>query len=322
VTAEASQALEVVQTQVERSSDHGLSVSATCTDAVQCGPLDDVPKELWFSGAPENANGQYQLMLESVGGRPAYRRVTGAERVLWYRGGNWGVTSSVHQSCLVEPFLLRCADGTHRSRHPLELRRPRWYVRRGRNREELDLGVRLSATSEVSLASVDQAASSSRVSDATVHPTTDSKVTTSPLEESVMSSSGSAPVQFPPKDEQPRPSNRCSHAHASWVKNVSTDLVLADASGVSGSVLVAVTVLAEVPIKSDEICVDVAQAVLRILCCDLDALEVAMPERVDSSQDPLVKWSERKRRLTVRLPLCRVDAGTLTCERGFGDSLD
>merc|ERR1719356_1194642 len=79
-----------------------------------------------------------------MNGRPVYRRqLDGEDCFLWYRGGNWGVTAQLHASSHAAPFLARCADTSGRSRHPLEVRRPRWHVRTGRGREEMDPGVYL-----------------------------------------------------------------------------------------------------------------------------------------------------------------------------------
>lgn len=115
-------------------------------EVVLCG----VPEELWVAGH-EAASGCYSLLrTEARGDRPVFRRpppaVAGqssaaeatAELFLWYRGGNWGITTSLHQSPAAAPFLARCADPSGRARHPLELRRPRWQVRRGRSQEDFD----------------------------------------------------------------------------------------------------------------------------------------------------------------------------------------
>lgn len=112
---------------------------------------DDAPRELWLTGH-DGLCGRYKLLPDQIlNERPVYQRdVSGAshdgqELFLWYRGGNWGVTAALHMSSLAAPFLIRCADVPGRSRHPLELRRPRWHVRRGRGQEEIDPAVRLEA---------------------------------------------------------------------------------------------------------------------------------------------------------------------------------
>mmetsp|Transcript_23292 Transcript_23292/g.40967 ORF Transcript_23292/g.40967 Transcript_23292/m.40967 type:complete len:927 (+) Transcript_23292:60-2840(+) len=112
----------------------------------------DVPKELWLSGH-EGLSGCYKLLPDKLlNERPVYRRAPGddesagdRELFLWYRGGNWGVTATLHSSSLAAPFLVRSADNPARSQHPLELRRPRWHVRRGRGQEEIDPAVHLDA---------------------------------------------------------------------------------------------------------------------------------------------------------------------------------
>lgn len=111
--------------------------------------LENVACELWLSGKDE-LEGKYELVPDKVlGGRPVYRRgLAGSaeELFLWYRGGNWGVTASLHTSPLAAPFLARCADTSCRSKHPLDLRRPRWYARRGRSHEEVEVGLCINST--------------------------------------------------------------------------------------------------------------------------------------------------------------------------------
>ncbi|CAE7034938.1 unnamed protein product [Symbiodinium natans] len=81
-------------------------------------------------------DGRYILQNEAQNQRPAYRREDGsAERFLWFRGGNWGVTDALNASALAAPFLARCPDT---ALHPLALRRrSRWYVRSGRGQEDV-----------------------------------------------------------------------------------------------------------------------------------------------------------------------------------------
>lgn len=115
---------------------------------------DDAPRILWLSG-PDDLCGRYELVPENFqSDRPVYRRVAslsetepavGCVLFLWYRGGNWGVTKAINTSLLVAPFLARCGDGSGQSRHPLDIRRPRWQVRRGRGQEDLDPSFSLAA---------------------------------------------------------------------------------------------------------------------------------------------------------------------------------
>jgi len=115
--------------------------------------LAGVPEELWLYGNDE-FSGRYELLRDRIhNGRPVYRCDGGSERFLWYRGGNWGVTSSLSSSSFAAPFLARSPDNADRARHPLELRRPRWQVRRGRGKEEVDPNLRLQATSGLASAS-------------------------------------------------------------------------------------------------------------------------------------------------------------------------
>ncbi|CAK0839089.1 unnamed protein product, partial [Prorocentrum cordatum] len=117
-----------------------------------------VPTELWLAGRPE-LRGRYALVAGRIAGdRPIFRREPQAgsstgELFLWSRGGNWGVTASLHASSLAAPFLARCPDPSGRARHPLELRRPRWQVRTGRGQEELDASMELTAEPPVAASS-------------------------------------------------------------------------------------------------------------------------------------------------------------------------
>lgn len=96
--------------------------------------LEAAPKEVHIAGYPAVA-GCYQLQPELKNGRPVYRRDADADQFLWFRGGNWGVTSSLNASSLAAPFAVRCADAN--ALHPLQLRRrSKWYVRTGRNKED------------------------------------------------------------------------------------------------------------------------------------------------------------------------------------------
>jgi len=109
-----------------------------------------VPTELWLVGHDSLA-GRYELITDQVeGGRPVYRLCSKngsqPEAFLWFRGGNWGITNSLKASPMAAPFLARCADLSGRARHPLELRRPRWQVRRGRGQEEPDAALQLLAS--------------------------------------------------------------------------------------------------------------------------------------------------------------------------------
>lgn len=129
------------------------------------------PAELWFSG---NAafEGCYEIERGTMqNGRPVYRRQapdsSGEQLFLWFRGGNYGVTTSLSQSSLAAPFLVRCADVSCRSNHPLEIRRPRWLVRRGRGKEELDDAIQLreGPSEERSAADLDEISSRSQVAE-------------------------------------------------------------------------------------------------------------------------------------------------------------
>lgn len=96
--------------------------------------LEAAPKEVRIAGYPAVA-GCYQLQPELKNGRPVYRRDADADQFLWFRGGNWGVTSSLNASSLAAPFAVRCADAN--ALHPLQLRRrSKWYLRTGRNKED------------------------------------------------------------------------------------------------------------------------------------------------------------------------------------------
>ena len=90
--------------------------------------LQGAPEELWVSGQ-EGFCGRYVLLQEVHNDHPAYRRAKdgapGGDFYLWFRGGNWGVTSTLSSSPLAAPFQARCPDISGRARHPLELRRPR-----------------------------------------------------------------------------------------------------------------------------------------------------------------------------------------------------
>jgi hypothetical protein len=111
---------------------------------------DDAPPFLWLSGHDE-LSGRYEMLPEMLqNGRPVYKRTTGADVFLWYRGGNWVVTKALHSSTLAAPFLVRCGDITGQSRHPLDVRRPRWHVRKGRGQEDLDHSLCLSTSSPTS----------------------------------------------------------------------------------------------------------------------------------------------------------------------------
>mmetsp|Transcript_115226 Transcript_115226/g.366263 ORF Transcript_115226/g.366263 Transcript_115226/m.366263 type:complete len:948 (+) Transcript_115226:102-2945(+) len=110
------------------------------------------PQELWLCGQADFA-GRYEFLPDmatpgaaSGTARAVYRREgSGSPLYLWSRGGNWGVSESLNTSSLGAPFLTRCPDTSGRARHPLEVRRPRWYVRKGRGQEDLDAGVKLQA---------------------------------------------------------------------------------------------------------------------------------------------------------------------------------
>merc|ERR1711924_416559 len=114
---------------------------------------DDLPRILWLSGH-DGFSGCYELLPEMLqNDRPVYRRVealagsppvSSGDLFLWYRGGNWSVTKTLHASPLAAPFLARCGDASGRSRHPLDVRRPRWFVRRGRGQEDSDPAISLS----------------------------------------------------------------------------------------------------------------------------------------------------------------------------------
>lgn len=104
---------------------------------------EGTPIELHFSGPPELA-GIYRLLPEEnfTGRHAVYQQQTdGTEHAMhffWYRGGNWCITSSMNSSSLAAPSLARCPDATGEARHPLQVHRQRWFIRRGRGQEELD----------------------------------------------------------------------------------------------------------------------------------------------------------------------------------------
>merc|ERR1719174_541456 len=112
---------------------------------------DDAPRILWLSGNPD-FSGRYELVEGCFQNeRPVYQRVVllseaavQGDLFLWYRGGNWSVTKTLQANPLAAPFLTRCGDSSGRSRHPLDIRKPRWHVRRGRNQEDLDPNICLS----------------------------------------------------------------------------------------------------------------------------------------------------------------------------------
>jgi len=119
--------------------------------------MDNIPTEVWLSGEEDGLHGRYELVSGQVlSNRPVYCRkqcesngssVPSRELFLWYRGGNWGVTTSLRSSPLAAPFLARCADLAGRSRHPLDVRRPRWYASRGaRAREEVEVAIHINAS--------------------------------------------------------------------------------------------------------------------------------------------------------------------------------
>eukprot|EP00933_Yihiella_yeosuensis_P026512 TRINITY_DN20591_c1_g1_i2.p1 TRINITY_DN20591_c1_g1~~TRINITY_DN20591_c1_g1_i2.p1 ORF type:complete len:964 (+),score=232.40 TRINITY_DN20591_c1_g1_i2:96-2894(+) len=111
--------------------------------------LEGVPEEIWLTGHDELA-GRYKLIPDKVeNGKPVYQQSDvgdgqSQKHFLWFRGGNWGITATLHASSFAAPFLVRSADQTG-SRHPLELRRPRWQVRCGRQ-EQLDPAIKLLAS--------------------------------------------------------------------------------------------------------------------------------------------------------------------------------
>jgi len=91
--------------------------------------------------------------------RPVYKRVGDQTNehqgvFLCYRGGNWVVTQTLHSSSLAAPFLIRCPDIPGHAMHPLQLRRPRWYVRTGRGQEELEPHIQVSETRPCHVAGV------------------------------------------------------------------------------------------------------------------------------------------------------------------------
>jgi len=115
---------------------------------------DDAPRVLWLSGH-DDLSGRYELLPDMLqNGRPVYQRVealadglpVASDRFfLWYRSGNWSVTKTIHASPLAAPSLARCGDNLGQSQHPLDMRRPRWHVRKGRGQEDLDPAISLSA---------------------------------------------------------------------------------------------------------------------------------------------------------------------------------
>jgi len=135
---------------------HEVRLATTQVDPEPPAPSvpDDAPRILWLSGH-DGISGCYELVPEMLqNDRPVYRRIEGLagalpvpsdDCFLWYRGGNWSVTKTLHASPLAAPFLARCGDASGRSRHPLDVRRPRWFVRRGRGQEDSDPAIRLSA---------------------------------------------------------------------------------------------------------------------------------------------------------------------------------
>jgi hypothetical protein len=119
---------------------------------------DDAPRALWFSGHDE-LDGCYELLPEALqNDRPVYSRsevvsdtspAASGKLFLWYRGGNWGVTKSLQASSMAAPFLARCGDNLGRSRNPMDVRRPRWHVRKGRNQEDVAPNVSLTVDAPV-----------------------------------------------------------------------------------------------------------------------------------------------------------------------------
>mmetsp|Transcript_81854 Transcript_81854/g.162536 ORF Transcript_81854/g.162536 Transcript_81854/m.162536 type:complete len:949 (+) Transcript_81854:65-2911(+) len=169
---ERSEAKEIaVPTALEASP---LPAAALAEQEVKATEMDNVPTNVWLSGEEEMLHGRYELVPGQVlSNRPVYHRrrcdSTGSGVPLqslffWYRGGNWGVTTLLRSSPLAAPFLLRCADVAGRSRHPLDVRRPRWYASRGaRAREEVEVSIHVSA-SATSLAGTPTTATTSLAS--------------------------------------------------------------------------------------------------------------------------------------------------------------
>lgn len=137
-------------------------VSAPCKDveaAVAAEPAlpaeealpDGMPDEVHFSG-PTELSGTYLLVPDekppTPGGHTAvFRQTAGGAHFLWNRGGSWCVTATMNSSSLAAPSLARCPDVTGKAKHPLQVRRQRWYIHRGRGQEELDPAVVLQSCS-------------------------------------------------------------------------------------------------------------------------------------------------------------------------------
>lgn len=140
-------------------------------------PPKESPRELWLIGH-ERCAGRYLLAEDEeaaqfgtgggAGGRAIYRRCENEPLCLWYRGGNWGITANLNLSSFAAPFLIRCPAGDvaggRTTRHPMQIRRPRWHVAKRRVFEEFDSAVALKDTCPAS-ASVgqDSAVSSTQV---------------------------------------------------------------------------------------------------------------------------------------------------------------
>jgi len=116
----------------------------------------NTPQSLWLSGLGD-CDGQYDILTEeeaapvsrSSGGpsKAVYCRQGGTPvRHLWYRGGNWVVTELLNLSSLASPALGRCPEPSGRCRHPMEVRRAKWWIRKGRNQEEMSSTAKLEAS--------------------------------------------------------------------------------------------------------------------------------------------------------------------------------
>jgi len=243
---------------------------------------DDALRILWLSGH-DDLCGRYELVPDNFqNDRPVYRRVaavmeaepaSGGDLFLWYRGGNWGVTKAINTSLLVAPFLARCGDGSGQSRHPLDIRRPRWQVRRGRGQEDLDPNFSLSAEAPAASAA------------AAGYPEPDSG-TTGPS----AVSSDCHKAEASPQGVQ------ASAPWPSWVGDVSVEL-----SGFE--VKATITVREGLSIALKSLCLDVGADVLKVGLPSEDTLSIALPTAVDTETLPVARLSEKTRTLKVRLAI-------------------
>lgn len=232
--------------------------------------LDDA-RILWLSGHADFC-GCYELLPENTqNDRPVYQRSPGGDLFLWYRGGNWGATKTIHASALAAPFLARCGDPSGISRHPLDIRRPRWHVRRGRNQEDLDPSVSLSASDPSSAADAGYPEPSSASAEPKAAGASAAQAKTSPAVA------------------------RASSQWPSWVGDVSVEQ--------SGDEVKVAVVVREGLDVLKSLSLDVGGEVLKVSLPSEGTLSVALGAQVDTDTLPVARLSEKKRMLTVRLAI-------------------